>query len=153
MSDSPMDIASATIQFMGFRSAFDDILQVIRFTQSSQVHNSDLSWLVGSARWELESLDQWGRYVGLYQDGSGSTPTSKPLLLASLSAWRRIVDILAGCRSTIFELEQLLPSNTEGHSTSSSNMQIPTQPSLETLQYTEKITDSEIGRASCRERV
>lgn len=137
-----MDIASATIQFMGFRSAFDDILQVIRFTQSSQEHNSDLSWLVGSARWELESLDQWGRYVGLYQDGSGSTPTAKPPLLASLSTWRRIVDILAGCRSTILELEQLLPPHTDAHSTSPSNMRIPTHPTLETLQHTEKITDS-----------
>jgi hypothetical protein len=135
MSDSPMDIASATIQFMGFRSAFDDILQVIRFTQSSQEHKSDLSWLVGSARWELESLDQWGRYVGLYQDGSGSTTTAKPPLLASLSAWRRIIDILAGCRSTIFELEELLPHNTGG-------MQIPAHPTLETLQYTEKVTNS-----------
>ena len=136
-----MDIASATIQFMGFRSAFDDILQVIRFTQSSQVHNSDLCWLVGSARWELESLDQWGRYVGLYQDGSGSMPTAKPPLLASLSAWRRIIDILAGCRSTILELEQLLPPNIEGRS-SPSNMQIPSHPTLDTLQYSEKITDS-----------
>lgn len=135
-----MGIAAATLQFMAFRSAFDDIFQVIRFAQSSQEHKSDLSWLVGSARWELESLDQWGRYVGLHQDDSGSSPTTKPPLVASPSAWRRIVNLLAGCRSTIFELDQLLPSITEGHSTS--NMQIPADPTLETLQYTQKITDS-----------
>jgi hypothetical protein len=141
MSD-PLNITSATIQFMGFRSAFGDILQVIRFSQSSQEHNSDLSWLVGSVRWELESLDQWGRYVGLHQGANGSTPTAKPPLLASPSAWRRIVDLLAGCRSTILELDQLLPHNPEGHSTSPSSMQIQAHPTLETLQYTEKITNS-----------
>ena len=129
-----MDISSATVQFMGFRSAFDDIFQVIRFFWSSQEHNSDLSWLVGSVRLELESLDQWGRYAGLHQDGSSSTPMAKPPLLASPSAWRRIIQILASCRSTVFELEQLLPLNTEGHSSA--------QPTLETLQYTEKVTDS-----------
>ena len=141
MSDTPLDIASAAVQFMGIRSVFDDIFQAIRFTRSSQEHNSDLSWLIGSVRLELESLDQWGRYVGLHRDGSGSTRTAKPLL-ASLSAWRQIVKILAGCRSIVFELNHLLPPNTEGHSTSPSNMQIPTDPTLETLQYTERITDS-----------
>lgn len=79
-------------------------------------------------------------------------PTVEPSLLASPSARRRIVDILASCRSTILELEQLLPTdifrapNTEAHSTSPSNMQVPTvipaDPALDTLQYTEKITDS-----------
>ena len=144
--DSPLAISSAIIQFLGFRSAFDDIFQVIRFIQSSQEHNSDVSWFAQSARWELESLDEWGRYVGLRQDGSGSTPTTdptltaKPPLLASPSAWRRIVDILAGCRSTILELEQLLPPYSEVHSTSPSNMQTPAGPA--TLQYTKKITDS-----------
>ena len=145
MSDTPLAITSATIQFLGFRSAFDDIFQVIHFIQSSRDHNSDLSWLAGSVRWELESLDEWGRYVGLRQDGPTPTaePTpTKPPLLASSSAWRRIIDILAGCRSTILELEQLLPLNTESHSTSPSNIQIPADPALETLQYTEKITDS-----------
>ena len=147
MSDTPLAITSAIVQFLGFRSAFDDIFQVIRFVQSSGEYSSDLSWLAGSVRWELESLDEWGRYVGLRQDGSGSTPRAEPTpttkpLLASPSAWRRIVDILAGCRSTVFELEELLPLNTEGHSTSPSNMQIPADPTLETLQYTEKITDS-----------
>ena len=148
MSDTPLAITSATIQFLGFRTAFDDIFQVIRFIQSSREFNSDVSWLAGSVRWELESLDEWGRYVGLRQDGSASTPTAeptpttKPALLASPSAWRRIIDILAGCRSIILELEQLLPSNTEGHSTSPSNMQIPAIPAPEKLQYTERITDS-----------
>ena len=148
MSDSPLDITAMTLQFMAFRSAFDDILQIIRFTQSSQEHNSDLSWLLGSARWELESLDQWGRYVGLHQDTIGSTPTVKPPLLASLSAWRRIVGILSRCRNTLLELEQLLPLNTEGHSTSLPNMQTPGDPTLETLQYTEKITESGAVKAA-----
>ena len=133
-----MDIASATIQFLGARSVFDDVFQAIRFIQSSREYSSDLSWLAGSVRWELASLDEWGRYVGLRQDDSGSTPTTP--VLASPYAWERIIGVLAGCRNTIDELEQLLPPDTEGHSTPL--YQIPADPPLSTLQYTEKITDS-----------
>ncbi len=158
MSDTPLQIASSTIQFLGVRSVVDDIFKVFRFVQSSREYSSDLSWLAGSARWELETLDQWGRYAGLRLYGNESTPaaepmpTAEPSLLASPSSRRRIVDILAGCRSAILELEQLLPTdifrtpNTEAHSTSPSNMQVPNvasaDPALDTLQYTEKITDS-----------
>lgn len=158
MSDTPLQIASATLQFLGVRSVVDDIFKVFRFVQSSREYGSDLSWLAGSARWELESLDQWGRYAGLRLYGSESMlaaepmPTPEPSLLASPSARRRIVDILAGCRSAILELEQLLPTdifrapNTEAHATSPSNMQVPTvasaDPALDALQYTEKITDN-----------
>lgn len=58
MSDTPLQIASSTIQFLGVRSVVDDIFKVFRFVQSSREYSSDLSWLAGSARWELESLDQ-----------------------------------------------------------------------------------------------
>ena len=113
MGDSPLSIAASAVQFLGIRSAIQDIFTTLRFVHTSGEYNADLTWLAGALKWELESLDEWGMYAGLKRSSSSSADDdaqgSEMSFLASYySAHQRVQDTLVVCRATVEELKQLL---------------------------------------------
>src|SRR5436190_11764185 len=106
MGDTPLAIAAATVQFLGICSLINDLFSVCHFVSSSREYNSDLKWLSGALKWELQSLDQWGVYAGLKR--SSEEPEPQYSLLASPSVRKRVADVLDQCRNTIEELKDLL---------------------------------------------
>src|SRR5436190_2028181 len=109
MSDTPLAIAAATLQFLGICAIISDIFAVVHFIRSSKEYNSDLAWLAGALSWELESLEQWGMYAGLKQSDNRQVPEHS--FSASPSVQKRITDILVHCRSTIEEVKELLQTD------------------------------------------